>query len=89
MNHRYEIGNASVGLYETVRTAAEAERSMRRLLRGCQDGPATLHDRLAHHGSIETSVYVVHRDTSHDGRVAYQYTCISTTRKALRVVEKR
>ena len=83
ITHRFEIGNASIGLYATAKTAALAECLMRQLLIECPDEPATLHDRLARQGSIETSVYTIRIFTAHDGQSAYQYSCVSTQYKSM------
>ena len=81
MQHRFEVGNTSVGLYETARTWALAEEAMRRLLKECPDEPATMYDRMAHVGAIQMYTYGVLIRQRTNGAQYYQFTCLSTERR--------
>lgn len=83
VHNRYQVGNETVGLYETTMTQDAAFRSMRRLLQRCPDEPAWVYDRHARRGSLQTWTYRIDIRLVHDGKPAYQYTVVSTKRRAI------
>ena len=78
---RYQVGNATVGLYESHRTYTHAEAALRRLLQWCPEEAAWLYDRHAKRGAIQLETYTVTLYERQDGRKVYQYNRLNTERR--------